>query len=79
MRAALQVLAESTAQVEKAYQYIAQLRIGWPECMQGIKTAQLAQEMLMYKEGYISELGQTGDKKSLRSKNLTLWSLRVFP
>ena len=46
--------------MEDAYSYIADLREAWPECLKGIKTAQLVQETLMYKEKFIKELGQTG-------------------
>ena len=51
---------ESKAEVDFAYRYIADLRESWPECLRGVKTAQLAQEMLMYKENYIQAIGQTG-------------------
>ncbi len=56
----VQVLLESRAQANLAYQYIADLRESWPECLKGVKTAQLAQELLMYKENYIQEIAQTG-------------------
>ncbi len=46
--------------MEEAYAFIAQLRDAWPESFRAIKTAQLAQEMLMYKEDYIQEIAETG-------------------
>lgn len=52
---------ESKKEVDFAYRYIADLRQAWPECLRGVKTEQLAQEMLFYKESYIQEIGQTGD------------------
>ena len=42
---------------------MAGLRDAFPEVLKGIKTAQLAQEMLIYKEDYISEIGQTGEAR----------------
>ena len=51
---------ESKSAVDFAYRYIADLRAAWPECLKGVKTAQLAQEMLMYKENYIQDIGTTG-------------------
>ena len=56
----MQVLLESQGKIEQALEYIAELREAWPECLKGIKTVQLAQEMLMYKEDYIKEIAQTG-------------------
>lgn len=51
---------ESRAEVEQAFRFIRDLRDAFPEVMKGIKTGQLAQEMLIYKEEYIQEIGQTG-------------------
>ena len=52
---------ESKKEVDFAYRYITDLRQAWPECLRGVKTEQLAREMLFYKESYIQEVGQTGD------------------
>ena len=45
----------------KALQYIAAMRAAFPEVLQAIKTHQLSQEMLLFKETYLAELGKTGD------------------
>lgn len=66
----MQVLSESRAEVDFAYRYIADLREAWPECLKGVKTAQLAQEMLIYKESYIQDLGQTGSLPALDKSSL---------
>ena len=62
---------ESKAEVEEAYAFIGDLRDAFPEVLKGIKTAQLAQEMLIYKEEYIDEIGRTG--MSRRPPESPLW------
>ena len=62
---------ESKAEVEAAYSFIGDLRDAFPEVLKGIKTAQLAQEMLIYKEEYIDEIGRTG--RSHRPPDSRLW------
>lgn len=56
----MQVVKESRAQRHEALQYIAAVKAAFPEVLQAIKTLQLAQEMLMFKEAYLSEIGKTG-------------------
>lgn len=51
---------ESRGQVEQAFRFIADMKDAFPEVLKGIKTAQLAQEMLIYKEDFIAEIAQTG-------------------
>ena len=56
-----QVLLESKDEVTEAYKFVASLRDAFPEVLKGVKTAQLAQELLIYKEDYLSEIGKTGE------------------
>ncbi len=56
----MQVILESVAECEAAYEYIGDLRDAFPEVLRAIKTKQLAQEMLMHKEEYIQEIARTG-------------------
>lgn len=54
------MIAESKAEVQRAYGFVADLRDAFPEVLKGVKTAQLAQEMLIHKEQYLAEIAQTG-------------------
>ena len=56
----LQVLMESREQRREALRYIAAMKESFPEVLQTIKTHQLAQEMLLYKEAYLKEIHKTG-------------------
>jgi hypothetical protein len=56
----LQVLAESKAQTVKAQLFLAQIKGAYPEVLRAIKTTQLAQELLLYKEEMLQEIGETG-------------------
>ncbi|KAK9791813.1 hypothetical protein WJX73_006506 [Symbiochloris irregularis] len=55
-----QVIGESRAQRRQALQYIAAMRGAFPEVLRAIKTLQLSQEMLVFKEAYLAEVGKTG-------------------
>lgn len=55
-----QVIGESRAQRRQALQYIAAMRSAFPEVLRAIKTLQLSQEMLVFKEAYLAEVGKTG-------------------
>lgn len=47
-------------EVRRAYSYISSIKRAWPACLESIKTVQLAQEILIYKEDYIKDLAGTG-------------------
>jgi hypothetical protein len=55
-----QVISESRAQLVKAQKLLAQIKEAYPEVLRGIKTTQLAQELLLYKEELLKEIGETG-------------------
>ena len=56
----VQVLMESREQRRHALRYIAAMKESFPEVLQTIKTHQLAQELLLYKEAYLHEIHKTG-------------------
>ena len=56
----LQVLAESRAECAAALRFLAEVKLAFPEVLQAIKTMQLAQEILLFKEDHIFNLAKTG-------------------
>lgn len=54
------MIAESRTEIAEAYEFLLDLKDGWPEAMQNVKTCQLAQELLNTKKAYISDLRKTG-------------------
>ena len=56
----VQVVAESRRQCEAALRFLAEVRLAFPEVLQAIKTKQLAQEILLFKEDHIVNLAKTG-------------------
>lgn len=60
-----QVIIESRAQRLAAQQNIASVKESFPEVMQAVKTLQLSQEMLLYKEAYLVKIGKTGSSSPL--------------
>ncbi len=55
-----QVIVESRAECEEAQRLIAHIREAYPEVLTAIKTKQLAQEMLLYKDDHIGDVARTG-------------------
>ena len=73
----MQVLTESRKQVWEAFQIVMDIKDGWPEALRGIKTSQLAREILNDKEAYIEEMKASGQPLWL-GKKLRRWdSIRV--
>ena len=58
--ACAQVIVESRAECEEARALIAHIRAAYPEVLTAIKTKQLAQEMLLYKEDHIGDVARPG-------------------
>ena len=58
--ACAQVIVESRAECEEAQALIGHIRAAYPEVLTAIKTKQLAQEMLLYKEDHIGDVARTG-------------------
>eukprot|EP00884_Botryococcus_braunii_P017513 jgi/Botrbrau1/4445/Bobra.0348s0033.1 len=56
----MQVVAESRGQLALAQRLLAQIKEAYPEVLRSIKTTQLAQELLLYKEELLKEIGETG-------------------
>lgn len=54
------MIAESKAQLAAAQMLLAEIKEAFPEVMRSIKTTQLAQELLLYKEELLKEIGETG-------------------
>ena len=44
----------------EAFEFVMDLKDGWPEVLKGIKTSQLAREILNEKVAYITELREAG-------------------
>ena len=57
----MQVIAESRRQCEAALRFLVEVRLAFPEVLQAIKTKQLAQEILLFKEDHIVNLAKTGN------------------
>ena len=55
-----QVLVESRMQIWQAFQVVLDIKDGWPEALKGVKTSQLAREILNDKESCIEEMKETG-------------------
>ena len=55
-----QLIAESRRERDAAHRLIGQVRAAYPEVLTAIKTTQLAQEMLLYKEDHIGDVARTG-------------------
>ncbi len=53
-------MAESRRQCEAALRFLVEVRLAFPEVLQAIKTKQLAQEILLFKEDHIVNLAKTG-------------------
>ena len=51
---------ESRAECEEAQRLLGHIRAAYPEVLTAIKTKQLAQEMLLYKDAHISDVARTG-------------------
>ena len=60
-----QVIQESKAECGKALRYLAEIKVAFPEVLQAIKSKQLAQEILLFKEDQIGNLAKTGDLHKL--------------
>lgn len=56
----MQVLRESRKQVADAFNFVMDIKEGWPEALRGIKTSQLAREILNDKETYIQDMKHSG-------------------
>eukprot|EP00884_Botryococcus_braunii_P023323 jgi/Botrbrau1/9675/Bobra.0201s0009.1 len=56
----MQVVAESRGQLALAQKLLAHIKEAYPEVLRSIKTTQLAQELLLYKEELLKEIGATG-------------------
>ena len=54
------MLAESEAERRQAWQQLQNIRAAFPEVLTAIKTKQLAQELLLFKEDHIQDVGRTG-------------------
>lgn len=59
------VIQESRAECGKALRYLAEIRLAFPEVLQAIKSKQLAQEILLYKEDQIGMLARTGEHAAM--------------
>jgi hypothetical protein len=59
----LQVIVESRQECQEAQRLIGLIRSAYPEVLTAIKTKQLAQEMLLYKEDHIDDVARTGDSR----------------
>ena len=55
-----QLIVESQREREAAHHLIGHIRAAYPEVLTGIKTKQLAQEMLLFKEDHIDDVARTG-------------------
>lgn len=60
-----QVIQESKAECGKALRYLAEIKVAFPEILQAIKSKQLAQEILLFKEDQIGSLAKTGELREL--------------
>lgn len=60
-----QVIQESRAECGKALRYLAEIRLAFPEVLQAIKSKQLAQEILLFKEDQIGMLARTGENAAI--------------
>ena len=56
----VQVLMESREQRRQALRFVSNMKGAFPEVLQTIKTHQLAQELLLYKEAYLHVVHKTG-------------------
>ena len=71
----LQVIAESQRELLLAERYLYALRQAYPEVLASIRTKQVAQELLLFKEEYIGELEASGDHMVAVCHHVT-WSRR---
>lgn len=69
-------MKESRCQVARAFDFVMDLKDGWPEALRGIKTSQLAREILNEKERYITDLKESG--KSHLSANSSLLTCQLL-
>lgn len=56
----VQIIIESRKECEDAQKLIGLIKSAYPEVLTAIKTKQLAQEMLLYKEDHIGDVARTG-------------------
>ena len=63
-------MAESRRQCEAALRFLVEVRLAFPEVLQAIKTKQLAQEILLFKEDHIVNLAKTGMLPNLPGTSL---------
>ena len=54
------VVEESRRECAAALRFLAEVKLAFPEVLQAIKTKQLAQEILLFKEDHIVNLAKTG-------------------